>query len=96
MSTNKRGVVKKISFEIEYPDGSTKTSVLEEKELDNLAAIVLSEEAKVGKAELQWNKSAEWKENPTMFLISRDLKSTPYCRWKWHLAKWESENAAKE
>ena len=87
---NQRGIVKKITFEIEYPDGSIKTSVLD-KELDNVAAIVLSEEVELGKTSLQWNESKEWKENPTMFLISQDLRSTPYCRWKWHLAHWPKE-----
>lgn len=79
------GGVKEITFDIEYPDGSTKTSVLE-KELDDVAAIILSESAELGKDKLQWNVSDDWKENPTLFLISKKNKSTPYCRWKWHLA----------
>jgi hypothetical protein len=87
-----RGVVKKISFEIEYPDGSVKTSVLE-KELDDLAAIVLSEEAELGNLKIKWDKSDEWKENATMYLVPLQTKGHPfpYCRWKYHLSQWPKE-----
>ncbi len=79
-----RGIVKKITFEIEYPDGSTKESILKD-EAKNLSAIILSDEMVLEKDISSWKVSHDWKDNPTMLLVYKDGRSTPHCRWKWHL-----------
>ncbi|HCM0880728.1 TPA: hypothetical protein N2826_005030 [Vibrio parahaemolyticus] len=80
-----RGVVKKISFVIDYPDGSSKSVSLNEEEVSKLKAIIFSEAMMDSNMKILWGSSSDWKENPAMLLVDEDDVSTPYCRWKWHL-----------
>ena len=83
-----RGEVKKISFEIEYPDGTKKLAVLE-KELETLTAIILHDSQVTEKLQSDWGGSDNWKDNPTMLLVDVEDRSTPYCRWKHHQIVWD-------
>ncbi|MBE3871842.1 hypothetical protein HJ160_24410 [Vibrio parahaemolyticus] len=77
----KRGTVKRITFEIEYPDGTTKTSVLDEEVgLNDVASIVLGDEY-VPEEELTiWNASENWRENPTMLILKKHVgPAIPWC-----------------
>lgn len=85
---SERGVVKKVIFEIEYPDGSTKVATLED-ELSGLQSIILAESMVLERDKNEWNVSDDWKDNPTMILVYPEDRSTPYCRWKCHAANWD-------
>ncbi|EHZ7360244.1 hypothetical protein QX220_21975 [Vibrio vulnificus] len=86
-----RGKINKITFEIEYPDGSKKVAVLE-KELGDLSAIVFGESQVKEHSRSEWGDSKNWKDNPTMLLIDNEGRSNPYCRWKHHQKVWEDQN----
>ena len=84
MSSNvQRGTVKKITFEVEYPDGSRKTSVIEDAE--DVASITFHAEG-VSQRDLQlFNKSSsDWRENPTMLVYRGEDPPDPICWWWNH------------
>lgn len=67
MSEFQRGRVTKVTFEIEYPDGSTATS--EVSDAQDLKGIALSGDSVDGEVIGQFNVSADdWTRNPTMLL----------------------------
>lgn len=80
MGDFQRGKVTKVTFEIEYPDGSTKTS-----DLDNpgdVEKIVFSNDHMADDEDAgRFNVSEEdWKQNPTMLLYSKNVPaSIPFC-----------------
>lgn len=81
MSTFQRGVVKRIAVEIEYPDGSTKSTEIENPE--QVSAIAFSE-ATIQDTDLgAYNVSeSDWKENPAMMVYSNSSVSQrplPFC-----------------
>jgi hypothetical protein len=81
-----RGTVKKITFEVEYPDGSLKTSVIEDAE--DVASITFYPE-RVSPRDLQFfNKSSsDWRENPTMLVYrgkDPDPFPDPFCWFTLH------------
>jgi hypothetical protein len=71
-----RGKVVKVTFEIEYPDGSSKVSSLTGDMLGDLAAIVLDEVLVPERQLSEWNASSQdWRKNPTMLLRKKDLET---------------------
>jgi hypothetical protein len=86
-SSVQRGTVKKITFEVEYPDGSLKTSVIEDAE--DVASITFHAEG-VSRRDLQFfNKSSsDWRENPTMLVYrGKDPSPDPFCWFTAHFPK---------
>jgi len=92
--TYERGKVIGITFQIKYPNEKVKTVSLTKEQMKDLVGITLDDDMVKTEDLSQWNVSrADWKENPTMLLHHQNLHgvkrpSTPYCRWKWHLGKW--------
>ncbi len=79
MGTFQRGVVKSITFEVEYPDGSKKTA-----QVDNPQEIssIAFEDATMGEDELKLFhvSDSDWKENPAMVLRLRSGGGgIPFC-----------------
>ncbi len=67
MSNYPRGRVTKVTFAIEYPDGSTASSTVTDTQ--DLTGIVFTDEGINNDAVDRYNASTEdWKKNPTMLL----------------------------
>lgn len=67
MSSFERGVVRKVTFEIEYPDGSRKTETLDNP--SDVAVITLAENRIPDQDSSLFNVSdADWKQNPAMLV----------------------------
>jgi hypothetical protein len=87
VSTYQRGVVKRVTFEIEYPDGSSKTAELEDSE--GLVLIAFDESHVEAEDLPSFNVSdTEWKQNPAMVVYKRGAisaeaaatpKGIPFC-----------------
>ncbi len=89
-ATYQRGKINSLSFQIEYPNGQTKQVSLTSEQMKELGGIYFNDALIKSDEITQWNVSAtDWKLNPTMMLINvgidNSLRSTPYCRWKWHV-----------
>jgi hypothetical protein len=82
MSDHQRGKVVKATFEIEYPDGSTKVS-----EIDNPQDVgyIAFDEAHIRENDRgRYNVSeSDWKENPAMMIYARGADvaelGIPFC-----------------
>lgn len=87
-----RGIIKSITFEIEYPNGETKTVELPTNLMQNLGSLTIDESMVSPQDMSEWNMSStDWMQNPAMILHypsegGNPPYSTPYCRWKWHVA----------
>jgi hypothetical protein len=67
MSEFQRGRVTRVTFEVEYPDGSKATSVINDTQ--DLKMIAFSGDSVSSDATGQYNVSQEdWRQNPTMLL----------------------------
>lgn len=85
MTNFARGVVKKATFEIEYPDGSRKTAELDAP--GEVGVIVLDESRIPAEDAHLFNVSeSDWKENPSMIVYPRpsegdelDPSGIPFC-----------------
>jgi|GEM_PF-5209878 hypothetical protein len=78
MTEYQRGVVKGITFEIEYPDGSTKTARIDNP--GNVTGIHFDPASLVGEDERMFNVSAaDWKQNPAMIIQKRGDPNIPFC-----------------
>jgi hypothetical protein len=72
-----RGVVTRVIFHVEYPDGSKKTS--EYVPTDRLNAVLLSEHYMSEEAKRLFNVStSDWKKNPAM-VIADGHRLIPNC-----------------
>ena len=83
MADFQRGVVKKITFEIEYPDGSQKTLVLDD--FRGLSFIAF-DAASVREGDLAQFEVSEtdWTQNPAMMVYDRaedgpGVEGIPFC-----------------
>lgn len=79
MATYERGTVTKISFEITYPDGSTKTSDVDDP--SNVKKIVFSDDDVADGDVETFNVSTDdWKQNPSMMLYGKAQPAgIPFC-----------------
>lgn len=78
MTEYQRGVVKGITFEIEYPDGSTKTARIDNP--GNVTGIHFDRASLAGEDERMFNVSAaDWKQNPAMIIQKRGDPNIPFC-----------------
>lgn len=78
----KRGIVKKVTFEIEYPDGTTKTSTLDASVgLGEVSSIIFDDVCVPEQDRPIWNASEDWRKNPTMLLRKKNHNalSVPWC-----------------
>ena len=78
MTDFQRGVVKGITFEIEYPDGSTKTARIDDP--GSVTGIAFDPAHLAGEDVGMFNVSADdWKQNPAMIIQKRSYPSIPFC-----------------
>jgi hypothetical protein len=71
MAEFERGRVTKVTVEIVYPDGSTKTS--EVPDIETLGAIVIAERFVPASDKSTFDISEnDWKQNPSMLLYSKE------------------------
>lgn len=74
-----RGKVTKVSFHVEYPDGSSKDSTY--VPADELRAILFSESYMTEDMKKLFTKSrTNWKDNPAMIIVDGTLNK-PNCDW---------------
>ncbi|WP_142375669.1 hypothetical protein AAHU49_06895 [Klebsiella quasipneumoniae subsp. quasipneumoniae] len=71
-----RGKVIKVTFLIEYPDGSQKEASF--NDASEIQAIYLSEDVMDDKMKNVFNRSTNWHDNPTM-LIQKENEIPPRC-----------------
>jgi hypothetical protein len=82
MGTFQRGTVKKATFHIEYPDGSTKT--LDLNDLAGVHTISIGDSAlQAEHADLLNVSETEWRQNPALLVHKRDaagmVELIPFC-----------------
>lgn len=79
MAEHKRGTVRKVTFEIEYPDGSSKVSELDDP--GNVGLIAFDEQhVRDGDLELYNVSESDWEQNPAMVVYKKsDPKGIPFC-----------------
>jgi len=84
MSNFSRGVVKKVTFEIEYPDGSRTVKDLGKPE--DVGLIIFDESSLAADDTGLFNVSeSDWKQNPSMIVFPRsqgrsaDTEGIPFC-----------------
>lgn len=80
-----RGKIKDIVFMVEYPNGETKLVKLGEEAVSTLHSITFASDVTDRSALDEMGVSDDWQDNASMILTDTSMKSTPYCRWKWHL-----------
>lgn len=69
-----RGIVKRITFEIEYPDGSRKTSTIEGAETVRLISFDDDQSPELNVS------TDDWTQNPAMIVLSKvEGKHIPFC-----------------
>ena len=80
MSEFLRGTVVKLTFEIEYPDGSRKVAELDSPEKVSSIAFD-STSVSAGDAELFNVSESDWKQNPSMIVYPKagEAESIPFC-----------------
>lgn len=74
-----RGTITRVSFHVEYPDGSCKDSTFEPE--TELKAIMFSEDYMTDDMKALFTRSrVDWKVNPAMIIVDGKIMK-PNCDW---------------